>query len=619
MKTEMSRQSPAQMLNRPRHSGSPAARNHPSSDIQNSQFVQGQRSALQAMFGGAASFPSVALNAMPDSTVQRKAKEETLTVGTDIKDHAGVQSKIGADTDETVYRYVWAGKNSAGASFDGSYNGSVSRALNWGITAHEGVRGWTERTYPSADFDALATAAGQASNLLNASAALNNDSNKTLVAVRAFRGSVASGMAAQTASDLGDIESELNRQKAALAAAGLIGNQAETISSIKADPAEAHPNTLPTAKVKFSGGQSLYFKGRSSKVEDALVGTGGSAAMALSQLGGRPGSAVGTHGFVDFGTAHAAANVGPKNNPTPTWDAAVDGWLSAAKTAALAFLSGTGDLHASNVIAGISGKKHIIDAEFLLDSTAWERYEQFVSKAQAPDFEVADMAPDWLKQYTQSMYGINRRALASEVIEKFEAVGLDQKSAQEKVLQPLRNIFYTDALLRVSPKPFLTDFWLGAVTFYQIKKVDDPARAASYVDDICDGLFDEYANLHVDLKPGKKAGIVTELKANFDAGMVPLFHLSPKNRKFYMNKTSDIGTLREDRGPIELLRLTKRAFQAEYNTLLAEVRRAIVGATFSGKLSFLSGAADVVESYATTPASKLKQSTGSLLGSFKLW
>jgi hypothetical protein len=544
-------------------------------EIRSSPFVRNQRQTLQAMFSGVT-----------------QLKSEFLVVGTNIGNSEQLESNIGQDTEEIEYKYLWAGKGSD-ASFDGSYSGSVQRALAWGLTAHEGAKGWGEREYRPAEFKTLAEEAGAAGDLLGNSAALDNDSNKTLIAVRAFRGSVNAAMGQKTAHDLTKIETRLNANRPELAEAGLIGNEDETIVSVQADPAEAHPNTLPTAKVKFSGGSSLYFKGRSSMVEDALVGKAGSSARALSDFRGRKGSKVGTHNFVDFGKSHAAEDVGPSVAPTLSWNAAVDGWLAAAKTAALAFLSATNDLHASNVIEGKSGNKHIIDAEFLLDSTAFDHYEQYAQQLQVPDFEIAGKAPDWLKQYTQSHYGISRRKLASQVIEKFQKLGLDKEAQQKQVTEPLGVLLDSDALFRVSPHPFDTAFWLGSVANYHNRQPGEAEKAIQTIELIYNGLAETYQALHVDLDPGTREDVIETLARNFSAGKVPLFHLMPKTGRLVLNKELAIGDLREDRSATKLMEVARQAMTANYNAFLEDIRTEIVGARFTGLSSVLSYGADL--------------------------
>src|SRR5262245_33708982 len=92
--------------------------------IQRSRFVRDQRAAWQGMFGEAvfSAQPNLEAGHPPaqrsDAPVQRRT--EWGTVGTDIRDAAGVASKIGKDTADTVHRYVWAGKDSPGATFDES-------------------------------------------------------------------------------------------------------------------------------------------------------------------------------------------------------------------------------------------------------------------------------------------------------------------------------------------------------------------------------------------------------------------------------------------------------------------------------------------------------------------
>jgi hypothetical protein len=475
--------------------------------------------------------------------------------------------------------YRWPAPPAPAAFDPASYGGAVARAMTWGLTAGEGTAGWFTREYTPMGFNAIAQDAAFASTGLEATPALNNEANKTLVATRAFRGGVTGDMAAQTATDLAAILASMNAQRAALHAAGLIADPLDTVAEVKADPAEAHPNTLPTAKVTFTGGERLYFKGRSGAVEDALVGTANSAAREVSTLSAHPAPArVGTHAFLtDPGGTHVAADVGPAAvAPPASVTEAEHGWLAAARTAAIVALSGTSDLHASNVLTGASGKKHVIDAEFLLDATAWDSYAAAAGAGELVNFSVLAMAPEPLKVFTRGLSTVQKLQLGDTVAAAFNAQNLQTDVIQEQVLAPIRALLLNDARLRVSPEPFITSFWLRSITDHHNAATDAERDAA--IGAIWNVMVEVYAGLHVDLDPAQAAAARAMLAANFTEGRVPLFHVSAQDGAFYLNRNTRIGLMRADRQAAAFLTLTKSMLVAAYPKLLLAIRAAIIDA-----------------------------------------
>jgi hypothetical protein len=451
-----------------------------------------------------------------------------------------------------------------------NYGGAVSRALEWGLAGGEGTSGWTGREYAPADFHTLANNAFAAILGLN-NAALDNESNKTLIAIRAFRGGAGAGMANRTLQDLQAVLLGVNNQRANLAAALLIPNALDNIVEVKADPAEAHPGTLPTARITFGSGQRIYFKGRSGAVEDALVGTNNSAAQAISQLGAvTPGSETGTHTFVSEQHTHSSGDVGaPAPHGPATNEEVISAWVSAARTAALVSLTGTADLHDSNVINSAGATKHIIDAEFLLDATAWAQYEQAAHNNEIPNFEMSSMAPQWVIDQTHQKSPKRKRQISNKVAARFAAMGLNNDNTLEQILAPIRALIANEVLLRISPMPFITSFWLSKIRDYH-----NEADKDQFMEDRWNELVIVYpTDFHIRLM--NKNNVKARLRANFDNGEVPLFHIGASTGTFYLNKDTLLGRVDDDRSTERFLELTKLAMINGYNNMVDEVRNAV--------------------------------------------
>jgi len=482
-----------------------------------------------------------------------------------IIDHMHIITEL--DEDNT---YSWPTSREDHFFNQQSYGGSVTRAMNWGAGGGEGTAGWFTRRYAPDDFHNLAFAASTASQSLN-NVALNNESNKTLIAIRTFR-SVNMGMANKTLLDLRAVLDSVNAARDGLALANMIGNAGDNVAEVKADPAEAHPNTLPTAKITFAGGETLYFKGRSGSVENALVGINNSAAQTISALGAaNAGDEVGTHTFVSEDFTHISEDVGPVAPHGPvTREEAIRAWVSAARTAALVSLTGTGDLHGSNVIDAAGATKYIIDAGFLLDATAWNRYETAAQSNEIPNFNITSMAPQWVKEHSATLSTINKLQLSDEVAQRFQAMGLDNDDTLEQILAPIRALIEHEALLRISPEPFTTAFWLTTITAFH--ESDD---VNTMLDQIWDYLNDVYPNqYHIDLM--NKDNVIIKLRNNFSNGMVPLFHVGAYTGTFYLNKDTLLGHVREDRSTERFLDLTKTALLNGYENMVLKVRAAII-------------------------------------------
>lgn len=478
--------------------------------------------------------------------------------------------------------------------FNGDYSGSVQRAMAWGLKGGEGTAGWYSREYPAAAFNAIAAAAGIASNaLVGINPALDNDPNKTLVAIRAFRGPNDGSMAGRTSADLGQVHAAVTGQAVALHAAGLITDAAAAVTSITADPAEAHPNTLPTARVVFGGAGTVYFKGRGHAVENALVGSGVSSARALSSLAGaNPVAAegVGMHGFVGVGLNQIAGDVGAEVPPAldpvtrkemalsylpalfggadvPPRPQAVAAWLSAAKGALLASLSATTDLHPSNIKAGGSGKSHIIDAEFLLDVTQWQAYQTMIAGGAIANFEVGKFVPPWLQTHMATLSPGTKNLMANAVVARFNALQANQVGVQNAILAPINALIATPALLRVIPLG--TDDFLRYVTYYHNAL---PANR----DGVVDALWTAIGNaMNGKITVNNDGDGKPELTVNLGNGMVPLFHLRTNDGAFRLNKQINIGNTVAGRSVADLLTQTRAAVTHRYADMAAMVHDAI--------------------------------------------
>ena len=482
--------------------------------------------------------------------------------------------------------------------FNGDYAGSVQRAMAWGLQGGEGTAGWYGREYSAADFHAIATAAENASNnLVGIHASLNNNKNKTLVAIRAFRGQNNGNMAGQTEADLGQVYAAVNGQAAALHGAGLVNNAAANVTLIEADPAEAHPNTLPTAKITFGGAGTVFFKGRGRDVEDYLVGSGPSAARALSSIGGaNPDGAagVGMHGFVAPGgpnPSQIAEDVGteiaPALTPVTAWETArsylpsrlggadipprpeaIAAWLSAAKGALLASLTATTDLHPSNIVAGRSGKKHIIDGEFLLDVTQWQAYQNMLAGGAIANFNVGSFVPPWLQVHTVTLSQGTKALMANAVVTRFNALGADRTHVWANIIAPIRALIRTPALLRVIP--LATDDFLREVTNYNnetdaVTRILMIAQLWTRIDGEMNGIIN-MANV---------AAGIGELSQNLRNGMVPLFHVRSNDGTFMLNKAINIGTTVIGRNVDDLLIQAGAAVSRRYVDMAEMVRTRI--------------------------------------------
>src|SRR5262249_52811584 len=68
---------------------------------------------------------------------------------------------------------------------------------------------------------------------------------------------------------------------------------------------------------------------------------------------------------------------------------------------------------------------------------------------------------------------------------------------------------------------------------------------------------------------------IPSLKTSFEGGMVPLFHLSAKSGKCFMNKTLVIGAIDKSRSSAKFLELTKAALAKGHNHALQSIRSAI--------------------------------------------
>lgn len=450
--------------------------------------------------------------------------------------------------------------------FNGDYAGSVLRAMEWGLQGGEGTAGWYGRVYSAADFHAIATAAENASNnLVGIHASLNNNKNKTLVAIRAFRGPNNGSMAGQTEADLCQVYAVVNGQAAALHGAGLINNAAANVTLIEADPAEAHPNTLPTAKIIFGAAGTVYFKGRGRAVENALVGSGPSAARALSSIAGaNPDGAagVGMHGFVTPGGPNPSQIAGDVGNevapvltpvtatetahsylPTflggadiPPRPEAIAAWLSVAKGALLASLTATTDLHPSNIVAGRSGKKHIIDGEFLLDVTQWQAYQDMLAGGAIANFNVGSFVPPWLQTHMATLSQGTKALMANAVVTSFIALGADKTHVWAEIIEPIRELIKAPALLRVIP--LATDDFLRWVTNYN----NEPNALARVI--LINQLWtdiDNEMNGIITITMANAAAGRAELSQNLRNGMVPLFHVRSNDGIFMLNKAINIG------------------------------------------------------------------------------
>ena len=482
--------------------------------------------------------------------------------------------------------------------FNEDYGGSVRRALTWGLTGREGTSGWYFREYAAADFHVIATAAGNSSNnLAGIDASLDNDKNKTLIAIRAFRGPNDGGMAGCTENDLNQVFNAVNGQVAALHIAGLITNAAANVTLIEADPAEAHPNTLPTAKITFGGAGTVYFKGRSHAIEDALVGSGPSAARALSSIAGADAdgtAGVGMHRFVALdpgGLNQIAGDVGnevvPDLTPVtgmekfrshlPGWlggadisprPEAVAAWLSAAKGALLASLTATTDLHPSNIVAGRSGKKHIIDGEFLLDIMQWQAYKTMIEGGAIANFNIVNFVPPWLQQHTAGLSQGTKALMANEVATAFIALGANNIDIQTKIIAPLRLLIQTPALLRVIPLG--TDEFLSYVTEYHNKP--NAFKQVALVRSLWFNISNAMNNIITMANPitGK-----IELRHNLHNGMVPLFHVRANDGIFLLNKQVNIGNADNHHSVEDLLNLAVNAISHRYEDMAGIVRTQI--------------------------------------------
>jgi hypothetical protein len=480
--------------------------------------------------------------------------------------------------------------------FNNDYQGSVRLAMNWGARGGEGTSGWTTRIYLPADFNAIATAAGAAANNF-AHPSLNNVKNQTLVAIRAFRGPNDGSMAVQTQVDLDTVYNAVNGQAAALHGAGLINNAAATVTSIESDPAEAHPNTLPTSKITFGAAGTVYFKGRGRGVEDALVGNGQSAARALSSIAGanpQGADGVGMHGFTTPGVANTSqiaedvgAEVPPNLTPVtlkesfysqlpaflggvdvPPRPEAIAAWLSSAKGALLASLTATTDLHASNIVSGRSGKKHIIDGEFLLDVMEWQNYQTMLAGGTIANFEVEKFVPPWLQIHMTTLSTGTKTLMANAVVNSFIALNANQGHVQATIVAPIRALIGTPALLRVIPLG--TDVLLGLVSGYHNKPTALTKNA------LVDNLWDVITNdMNGIIDVADSAAGRNELAQNLENGMVPLFHVRANDGAFLLNKATVIGNTVIGQSADDLLNLAGAAVAARYADLGALIRAAI--------------------------------------------
>ena len=407
---------------------------------------------------------------------------EVLEVGQMQDDSRSVQSKEDVQRARQGTAELKWPSDGEGVSFTEDYAGSVRRAMEWGIQGGEGTSGWHRRHYTADSFDKIADETGDQYRRLDDNDTLKNDKNKTLVAIRAFRGPEDGTMAEETVDDLIRVYDAVKKQAEALRQEHLITETKAEVTKIEADPAEAHPNTLPTSKVTFGDGDTVYFKGRGSAVENALIGRNTSAASALSSIGPETThirEGVGMHGFVEpehgKGMVHFAEDVGTEvppplpevswgewtrsNLPTilggkdvPPRPAAIAAWLSAVKGALLASLTVTMDLHGSNIKAGRTGKSHVIDAEVLLDVTQWETYTENLKARTIANFEVGRFTPPWLQKHMGALSAGTKTLMAADVVDALRNGRRDTEAAIDEALGPITRLLRESALLRVLPK-----------------------------------------------------------------------------------------------------------------------------------------------------------------------
>lgn len=411
---------------------------------------------------------------------------------------------------------------------DNAYGEAIKLFRDWAMNKSGGSAGWEGHIYSPVRLHILASAVQSTFEELRQFPVLNNQQNKTLIAIRTIRGN--ESMAEKTFSDLCWILQ--------IVSSNLSGIKEQVIfQSIECDPSEAHPNTLPTAKIVTDKGV-FYFKGRSGAVEAALVGSCESfakstdleskAEFARTGIGGTDGERIGIHEFWGNDVFHISRDVGsggkPQNISVPEVVAA---WLSAINTAMMVAIVGLGDLleNPSNLVDGADGKKHVIDAEFLLCIFEKKNYEESTTKLY--NFDIKKMLPEWLIDYMKThlvQWGVIREA----VLGRFAMMDLSKHI--ESRLASVRNVIKSDAMLRVTP--FTTKKWLWEITSYLNGDNHDIAPIIKEL-----GFKLEEAGINLTLN---KEVIEKELIKNFTEGMVPLFHVLSFSGRVLMNKANNL-------------------------------------------------------------------------------
>jgi hypothetical protein len=500
----------------------------------------------------------------------------SFLVGSDVRSKSDVEKKM-AGGEHTL---SWSSTQKSFKKED--YAGSVYLALTWGLQGSGGTAGWYGRKYPAAAFHDIGTEAQKANECLAGMKSLNNDKNKTLVAIRAFRGPNSGEMAQRTVRDLFEVYVAVSDKARALFYEKLIKKETAEVFSIEADPAEAHPNTLPTAKITFDDKSTVYFKGRGPAVENALVGSDNSAAQKLTSLTGTSAADVGMHRFVEAGRAgeyqiaeDVGAEVPPALSPRGFLGEAVAAWLSAAKSALLVSLTATTDLHEANIKVDRFGKSHIIDAEFLLDFTEWRKYTGMLNSSanHIENFKIKDFVPSQIKEYTRSLSPKMKIVMADAVEDKFMAL----QGYLNDILRPIEALIATRALLRVIP--FGTAKFLGFVTEFH-NAANEPGQDVQTVVNVVDRFWNKIVGkmskyrfkIDNNVTDGK-----VELCDNLRNGMVPLFHVRASDGVLLLNKKIEIGKTVFRHGVANLLKLTRIAVNSRYKDMAAIVRAEITG------------------------------------------
>lgn len=411
---------------------------------------------------------------------------------------------------------------------DTAYGGAIKLFRDWAMKKSGGSAGWEGHIYLPLRLHILASAVQSTFEKLSQFPFLDNQQNKTLIAIRTIRGN--ESMAENTFFDLYQILKIVNSNLSSV-------EEQAGLQSIECDPSEAHPNTLPTAKIVTDKGV-FYFKGRSGAVETALVGSCDSFAKSTDSeskeefertgIGGTEGERIGVHDFWSNNVFHISRDVGSggeqHNIGIPE---VITAWLSAINTAMMVALVGLGDLleNPSNLVDGADGKKHVIDAEFLLCIFEKKNYE--ASTTQLYNFDIKKMLPEWLVDYMKThlaQWGVIREA----VLGRFAMMDLSKHI--ESRLASMRMLILSDAMLRVTP--FTTEKWLWEITSYLN---GDNHNMIPIIKE----LEFKFKEAGIDFTP-KMKDIEKELIENFKEGRVPLFHVLSLSGKVLMNKANNL-------------------------------------------------------------------------------